>query len=311
MKTLRGGTHTCKNAQRGDTNNQFCGKSRPISAIGPGEFEDAGIFPVTLGDMDAYAGLPIMIAPRSLLAVLPLIVPVPASAALAWIGNANGGDGESIYQEANWDADGDPSAPYTTPPAGTVDPNNAINDALIVTGGTPGGSGGGGANLWLGDTGSLTVSGGTFRMSQGGAAGIHADGTVGGARSTIDLSGTSSLFAQFLADQTVTIIDGALLTLYGGGNPVNNSVIDYSTNWGGSVSFLNETPGAVTSEHLGKFTVGGAAAIVGTDPTVAEPGDNMLIVSDGGAGSVLTVIPEPSTTILGALAMLFGLRRRR
>ena len=56
----------------------------------------------------------------------------PAHATLHWIGTANGGDGVSTYQEANWDNDGDPAAPHTAPPAGTVDPNVAINDALIV-----------------------------------------------------------------------------------------------------------------------------------------------------------------------------------
>ena len=80
-----------------------------------------------------------------------------STAALTWDA---GGDGISIYQEANWDdGSGDP-------PAGTIDPSVPVNDDLIATFGTPGGPVGGNPHLDLGASGSLSVSGtAVFRMT--------------------------------------------------------------------------------------------------------------------------------------------------
>ena len=53
---------------------------------------------------------------------------------------------------------------------------------------------------------------------------------------------------------------------------------------GGTATFLNETPSDVVLEHLGNLTVGGGPVVVGAALSTIEPGDNALIVSNGGAG---------------------------
>ena len=203
--------------------------------------------------------------PTPLLTSLALLTSGPtALSALVWIGGANGGNGISLYQEANWDSDGVAGAPYATPAAGTVDGLSAINDTLIVTTGTPGGPGGASLNLWLGNSGAIQLSGGTFRLAPD--YGIHADGTIGGSKASIDISGTAQLLAQFLGDQAVTVADSSTITLYGGGDPINNSTVALDTAWTGSITFDAESPADANDEHLSKITVGGSAAVTGSDP---------------------------------------------
>jgi hypothetical protein len=60
-------------------------------------------------------------------------------------------------------------------------------------------------------------------------------------------------------------------------------------------SNLNRTIAEVTSEHLSRFTVNGAAAVVG---------DNISIYTDGVTGfTTVQPVPEPSTIALVGLAL--------
>jgi hypothetical protein len=66
---------------------------------------------------------------------------------------------------------------------------------------------------------------------------------------------------------------------------------------------LAETLEQFETEHLGKITVNGAPAVIGA---------NLSVVSDGGAGSIVTAIPEPSSLALFALGGLaLAIYRRR
>jgi len=219
------------------------------------------------------------------LAVFALLLVGTTQAGLLWTG---GGDGVSVYQEANWQDTGT----LLPPPAGSVDPNVAVNDTLIVNGGTPGGPAGAGNSsnhLVLGNSGAIEMTAGTFRLGAG--AGIR--------RGTIDISG-GALLAQFLADgfsggttngpQTTLGGTGAI-TLYGGGTPINHGATIDFTSAAAQLNLLAETPAAFLSEHLGKIKVNSAPA---------ADGINLSVVTDGGAGSIVTaLIPAATLTWTG------------
>ena len=79
--------------------------------------------------------------------------------------------------------------------------------------------------------------------------------------------------------------------LGGGGNPVNRSTIELGGP-GVTVNFLAETVAAFTTEHLGKFTVAGEAAVIGT---------NLNVVSNGGNGCIVT----PVATVFNAPILVY------
>ncbi|MDA7882003.1 sulfatase-like hydrolase/transferase [Akkermansiaceae bacterium] len=176
-----------------------------------------------------------------------------------------GGDGASIFQEANWTLSGGGVIPQ-------IDPVTPVNHDLVVNSGTPGGGGGGGNTLDLG-TGSLTVNGGTFRMSVGNSAGI-----TGGPLTVTN----GTVIAQFISASSVSLSGGSL-DLNGGTNPLNGVTVDFSSGSPAILLFRNETPADVLSEHLGKITVNGASAVA------SGGGQNLSVISDGGSGSRVEV----------------------
>lgn len=81
---------------------------------------------------------------------------------------------------------------------------------------------------------------------------------------------------------------------------VNLSSVNLSP--GGVLGFLAETPVAFIAEHLSKGFVDGAPAMDGV---------NISIVSDGSVGANISAVPEPSSGLLDALALItFAVIRR-
>ncbi|WP_193214483.1 beta strand repeat-containing protein [Luteolibacter marinus] len=128
----------------------------------------------------------------------------------------------------------------------------------------------------------------------------------------LTISDTSTLAVQSLSSTQVTLQGaGSQLTLNGGGNPINNSIVDLVA-VGSSVHFLAESVSTVLAEHLfgnssdqrqsGMLIGGGLIGFPGIlavdlDGSGAYTGDNgasFTLVSDGGAGSILTVTALPS-----------------
>lgn len=203
-----------------------------------------------------------MIDCRSLFLLPGLIFPV-SGATYYWTG---GGDGSSVFQEANWTANSDGSGAVI--PA--IDPNAGVNHDLVVNAGLPGGGGGASAHLDLG-TGSLTVNAGTFRMNVSNQfAGIrNADLTING----------GTVIAQFVENGVISMAGGSL-NLFGGGNPMNGSTADFPAGSAAQVLFKDESAAEVVAEHLSKFTVNGAPALS------SGAGQNVVVTSDA-EGTVL------------------------
>ena len=151
-----------------------------------------------------------------------------------------------------------------------INPNNPVGHDLIVQSGNPGGGGGGSASLNLGG-GSLTIQAGIFRMNVAQAA-VVSDGAV--------VISNGRLVAQFLSNVPVTISSGTL-ELHGGGNPLNGSSVALVNSSDGMILFKGETITDIASEHLGKVTVNGAAAVA------SGPGQN-VVISSGPDGVFLT-----------------------
>ncbi len=176
-----------------------------------------------------------------------------------------GGDGASIYQEANWTAAADGSGANIP----VINANTAVNHDLIVNSGTPGGGGGGSASLDLG-SGSLTVNAGTFRMNVGQSAAIL----------NADVSMNSGLLIVSSLRDGAVALNGGTVELHNGGDPLDNVTVDFSAASQGSLIFKNETVAEVNSEHLSKLTVAGA-------PAVSSGAGQNVVVSTSANGVVL------------------------
>ena len=187
----------------------------------------------------------------------------PAQGDYVWTA---GGDGEDIFQEANWTIVGGNSF------IPQIDSGVPVGYDLLVESGTVGGESGFGAGLQLNGH-TLTITGGSVITSSG----IHNDGTSGGGKSPIVIQG-GLLSATFLVDQEISITGDSRLVLQGGGNSLNNSTVDIQSPFLGEIHFTSETTTNVTNEHLSKITVDGVAAQVGI---------NINLISDGLSGAII------------------------
>lgn len=211
------------------------------------------------------------------------------AATITWTG---GGDGVSLFQEANWDAAGGtlsgdyiPKGPATTP-----------HDLVINIASNVGGTNGWGGTLDLAGVGSLTVSTATFRMSstavlKNGSASVTGS-NFGYIRGTLDNANFSSNWGLNLSGP-MHLINASTLeaTWFAGGNGVsslnggstltiredaagtfNSNTIDFlDVNSTIVYSNTGRTVAEVVSEHLSSFRVNGAAAALNTNIYVDKP----------------------------------------
>lgn len=219
-----------------------------------------------------------------------------SQAALVWTGATD----NSLFDETNWLDDGG-----LVPAANTINPSTAVTAAtggliqLTSGAGTPSAFGGG--NFVIGTGNNIEVGGGKILGSTG-TSGIQVAGAQG-VNVTGALSGASTLNVQFTVDIDWTLDEASTIQLRGGGNPINGDSTINFLDTASTLTFTNETVAQFTAEHLGKIFVNSAAAVIGT---------NINVVSDGGNGSIVTVIPEPSSAALlglGGIALI--LRRRK
>lgn len=210
-------------------------------------------------------------------------------AAIVW----TGGTSTDPFDDSNWD--------FSASSVTAVDFNVSVADDIEITNSTleiP--NLGGQVRLQIGDGFTMTLDNSILGLVSGGN-----DGTGGAPGSTgvsINLTNGSQLNTFFITNAIALDIDGtSSATLGGGGGPINGSTVNLTA--GSILAFLAETPAAFNAEHLGKVTVNGVAAVEGVNISI-DP-------FNGAAGSIITVIPEPTISLLGGLGLLALLRRRR
>lgn len=203
--------------------------------------------------------------------VAALALAPAASADIVWTGAVSG----DIFDEANWDL----SQSSVT----VIDPNVSIDDDVVIRDAP--------ADVVITETG-----GGQFRFqveegrsviidnSRVVAAGNDGIGCFQGTQVgiTIEVNNGASLEPYFVVNRVRVKVDATSTAVFGGpGDPLNIATIDLK--YGSVLRFLEEDPNEFLSEHLTSVTVDGAGAV---------PGVNLNLVSDGGNGSIVTVIPQ-------------------
>lgn len=208
---------------------------------------------------------------------LPLIValiPLPALADIVWVGAIS----DDIFDEANWDLS---SSTVTQ-----VDPGVAIPDNVLIVdapapidvfvAGTQ-------SNFKVADGYTMTIDNSTVFTSNN-------DGISGEAGSStgplIQVTNGGDLATYFIsAGCHMTIDEESAAHLAGPSTPINGSTIDLT--YGALLACTNETVADFITEHLHKISVDGAPAVVD---------GNVTVVSDGGSGCLVEVIPIPVGT---------------
>ena len=188
---------------------------------------------------------------------------------LHWVG----GTGQDIFVEANWD--------LTNTSVAVVDPNVSIDDDIVVDGAAPTAvipQLAGQVRLQLAPGRRLTIDGGHVLAL--GDDGVGGPGGVGSGPE-VQVQNGGHLEVAFVVNGTLVALGATgRATLTGTNNPINNSTIDLTL--GALLALPGETPAAFANEHLAKVSVGGAPAVVG---------GNLSVVSDGGSGCLVTVLP--------------------
>ncbi len=228
---------------------------------------------------------------HSIVSALFVVSTFSASASVIWTGSTS----SDVFDDSNWD--------LTASGVTSVVANVSVDDDISVVGGTmelPNLPGQG--RFQIGNEFTMTLDNSTFSLVAGGN-----DGVGGAPMSTgvnVNLINGSQLNTFFIVNAVALDIDAtSSATFGGGGGPINISTVNLTD--GAIMDFLAETPAAFRAEHLSKITVDGAPAVEGA---------NILVESfNGASGSRVTVIPvpEPSSVLLGGIAALAVLVRRR
>ncbi len=237
----------------------------------------------------------------------------PAMADLTWNPNYNAttsgstaADGVSMFGngKANW-TDSTTGLAYT----GTISASTAVNKNLFINSGyinaaqasTLGGS------LYLGSSGSLTMTGGVLRMVSGNFSTVLNNLSNAGASDAtghpaVNISG-GLVLANSVQDVAVTLSGTGELRLAGNsstanatGDPISFTSTINITSEDAKLAFGRKIVALVVADHInnGEILIDGAPAVVGSDPSVWEPGDNCVITTLGinqfvAAGGLTTV----------------------
>ncbi|MCA9147809.1 MAG: hypothetical protein KDA92_00855 [Planctomycetales bacterium] len=222
-----------------------------------------------------------------------MMLAAQAQGQLVWVGGVS----TDMFDVANWDL----SATAVT----TLAPNVSVSDNVLIGPGPF-------ANnpiipeldaqqrFQLDDGYSFTLDGATLGVAGNDGVGGATDTTNG---PTVNVINGAQFNSFFVVNDVKVKIDGtSTATFGGGGNPINLSTVDIAP--GGTLAFINEDPAAFRAEHLSKTFVLGSPGVEGV---------NLNIISDGAVGSIITVVPEPSSITLAfaAGAALLSCRRRR
>ena len=207
---------------------------------------------------------------------------------ITWTGSA---DGVDAYNEGNWKL----ATTLLPPAAGTIDPSNPIN-LITEIGNTANAVNASAGALTLGANGLLQISGGTLTTTDV----IRRDSspnTNNSANVSMIISSSPQNAGQVTALGLIEI-DVALvdrLTLTDGDNPLKFTTVGLaaSPTANTQLHLTHESVADVLAEHLSKFSVAGVPAVIGNDPSLPEPGDNLRIYSDGLLGSFITPITSP------------------
>jgi hypothetical protein len=209
------------------------------------------------------------------------------------------GDG-GLYG-ANWTTDTGGTVTNAEVPKGPANPS----DNLVINSGTPGGGGASGS-LNLG-TESLTITGGALKFaSTFGIQDNSSPPSSAGPFAIINASG-GSITATFLYDIHLALSNNATVQ-------VSSSINDSTVNFLSTTSQFNFSNLSATGAQgdLSQFLVNGEPASVGSDPAVAEPGDNLVITSTGTNSSLVQAVPEPgAASLLIAIFTATCVKRRK
>ena len=216
-----------------------------------------------------------------------------AQAQIIWVGDVS----NDIFDEANWN--------LTNSSVTLIDPDVTIADDAVIGPGPFANDPlipelAGQQRFQLDDGKVLTLNGATLTVAGNEGVG-GAPGTTNGP--TVEVIGGGQFDPFFVVNDVKVKIDAtSTATFGGGGNPINLSTVDLTP--GAVLAFLAETPDAYRTEHLSKTFVLGAPAVEGV---------NVAIASDGANGSIITVIPEPSSITLALLGLfaVTAFRRRK
>jgi hypothetical protein len=189
-------------------------------------------------------------------------------------------DNYSYFNKNNW-IDTTTNLPSTATMANSV----AVNKAMVINSGFPGGSGAA-SPLYIGSTGSLTINGGVVRFSStpdfsvGDNSVSNAGDTDATGQPPVNITG-GRLICKSVRDVVVTLSGSGILELTGNSSTADNAASVNITSDGAVLRFLRKTPATVIADHvsIGEIKVDGNALVLGTDPAVWEPGDNAVITT--------------------------------
>ena len=193
----------------------------------------------------------------------------PAAADIVWVGGVS----NDVFDEANWDLSG--STVTVIDPSVTIDDNVVVVDApapLEIPNLT------GQIRFQVGDGFTVTLDNSTWvALVNDGIGGVP--GTTNGPIFNVRNGGHLSVY--FIVNRLHLDLDETSTATFGGpATPINGATVDLTA--GSVLAFTAETPADYINEHLSKTTVDDQPAVVD---------ENILVVSDGGVGSIVTVIP--------------------